>query len=170
MDLLLLTARLIHIVLGVFWAGTLIFSAVFLLPSIRDAGPDGAKVAAGLMRRRFLDVIPAAAALTVLSGFWLYWRVSGGFSSAYMKSSAGMAYGTGGLAAVLALGVGLAIVRPSMLRAAKQSQAAATASPPEKETHLATAQALRTRAAAAGRIVAGLLALTAATMALGRYL
>ena len=58
MDLLLLTARLLHVVLGVFWAGALIFTAVFLLPSIRDAGPDGAKVAAGLMRRRFLDVLP----------------------------------------------------------------------------------------------------------------
>lgn len=107
MDLLFLTARVVHMVLGVFWVGTLMFSALFLLPAIRDAGPDGAKVAAGLMRRRFLDVLPAAAAVTVLSGFWLYWRVSAGFSSGYMGSSPGMAYGLGGLAAVLALGLGV---------------------------------------------------------------
>lgn len=170
MDFLFLTARLLHIVLGVFWAGTLIFSAVFLLPSIRDAGPDGAKVAAGLMKRRFLDILPAAAILTVLSGLWLYWKVSGGFTTAYLKSGAGHVYALGGLAAVVALGFGLVVVRPSMLRAAALSQAAATATGPEKETQLATAQALRGRAARAGRIVAALLALTAITMAIGRYL
>lgn len=169
MDLLLLAARLIHVVLGVFWAGTLIFSAVFLLPAIRDAGPEGAKVAAGLMRRRFLDVLPAVAGLTVLSGFWLYWRVSGGFSSGYMGTAAGMAYGLGGVAAVLALGLGLAIVRPSMLRAARLSQAAAQAAGPERDAQLATAQALRVRGAAAGRLVAGLLTIAAITMAVGRY-
>jgi uncharacterized membrane protein len=169
MDLLLLTARLLHVLLGVFWTGTLIFSALFLLPAIRDAGPDGAKVAAGLLRRRFLDVLPTAAILTVLSGFWLYWRVSAGFSPAYMRSPAGMAYGLGGLAAVAALGLGLVVVRPSMLRAAALSQAAVTASSGEREVAAATAQALRMRAAAAGKIVAGLLVVAAGTMALGRY-
>jgi uncharacterized membrane protein len=170
MDLLLLAARLLHVVLGVFWAGTLIFSAVFLVPAIRDAGPDGAKVAAGLLRRRFLDVLPIAALLTVLSGFWLYWRASAGFSPGYMGSLAGMAYGLGGVSAVLALGLGLFIVRPSMLRAAALSQAAAAGSPPEREATAGTAQALRARAAGAGRIVAGLLAVAAVAMALGRYL
>jgi uncharacterized membrane protein len=170
MDPLLLLVRLLHVGLGVFWAGTLMFSALFLLPAIRDAGPDGAKVAAGLMRRRFLDWLPAVAGLTVLSGFWLYWRASAGFSSGYMRSATGMAYGLGGVAAVLALGLGLAIVRPSMLRAATLSQGAALASGQERDAQLATAQALRARAAAAGRIVAGLLALAAATMAVGRYL
>ncbi len=170
MDLPLLTARLIHIVLGIFWAGTLFFNALFLLPAVRDAGPDGAKVAAGLMRRRFLDVLPWVAILTVLAGFWLYWRVSDGFSSGYMRSSAGMAYGLGAVSAVLALAGGLTVVRPSMLRAAALSQAATAASPPERESQMATAQALRARAAAANRIVAGLLTVTAVTMALGRYL
>ncbi len=170
MDPMLLLVRLLHVGLGVFWAGALIFNALFLLPAIREAGPEGAKVAAGLMRRRFLDVLPAVAILTVLSGFWLYWRVSAGFSQGYMRSRTGMAYGLGGVAALLALGLGLAIVRRSMLRAASLSQAAALASGPERDAQLATAQALRARAAAAGRIVAGLLALTAATMAVGRYL
>ena len=169
MDPMLLLVRLLHVGLGVFWAGALIFNALFLLPAIRDAGPDGAKVAAGLMRRRFLDVLPAVAILTVLSGFWLYWRVSAGFSEGYMRSRTGMAYGLGGVAALLALVLGLAIVRRSMLRAASISQAA-LASGQERDAQLATAQALRARAAAAGRIVAGLLALTAATMAVGRYL
>jgi hypothetical protein len=55
MSLLVITLRLLHIVLGAFWVGTLIFFALFLIPSVRDAGPDGAKVMAALQRRRFLD-------------------------------------------------------------------------------------------------------------------
>jgi hypothetical protein len=167
---ILLIARLLHVVLGVFWAGTLIFNAVFLVPTIRDAGPEGAKVAAGLMRRRFFDVLPVVAGLTVLSGLWLYWRVSGGFTPAYMRSGPGMSYGLGATAAILAFGLGVGIMRPAMLRAAALSQSAASLAPPEREAQLARAQGLRRRAAATGRAVAGLLLVAAGTMALGRYL
>ena len=37
MTLLIITLRLLHIVLGVFWAGTLVFFAAFLVPSVKDA-------------------------------------------------------------------------------------------------------------------------------------
>jgi hypothetical protein len=170
MDALMLVMRLVHVLLGVFWAGTLMFTALFLTPSIRDAGPEGAKVAAGLLRRRFLDVMPVVALLTILSGLWLYWRVSGGFQPTYVHSAAGVTLAIGALAAILALTLGLAILRPSMLRAAALSQTAATAAPAEREAQLATAQALRARAAGAGRVVALLLAVAVATMALARYL
>jgi hypothetical protein len=81
-----------------------------------------------------------------------------------------MAYGLGGVAAVLAFGIGVSTMRPAMLRAAKLSQQATEVSGAEKEAQLATANALRSKAAKAGRAVAGLLTLAAVTMALGRYL
>ena len=170
MDYVFLAARALHVALGVFWAGTLVFNATFLFPSMRDAGPDGAKVAAGLMRRRFLDVMPAAAGLTVLSGLYLYWRASGGFATAYMRSPVGMAYGIGAVAALTALGLGVGIMRPAMLRAAALSQAAAGTPPADRERALALAQALRARAGAAGQAVAWLLGATTVAMAVGRYL
>jgi hypothetical protein len=170
MDIVLLVARLVHVVLGIFWGGALIFTAVFLLPSVRDAGPDGGKVVAGLMRRRFLDVIPVVAILTVLSGFWLYWRVSLGFSHEYMKSPPAMAYGLGGAAALVALSLGLGVVRPSILRAAALAQAATAGPAAERQAGMAAADELRARAGRASRYVAGLLAVAAACMAVGRYL
>lgn len=169
MDVPLLLARVLHIVLGVFWAGALIFNALFLLPAIRDAGPEGAKVGAALMRRRFLDVMPVVAALTLLSGFWLYWRVSAGFASAYMRSPMAMTYGAGALSAVAAFGLGVGIVRRSMLGAAALSQAAASAPPEQREAQLAGAQSLRLRAFRAAQAVAWLLGLALVTMAVGRY-
>jgi hypothetical protein len=165
---LLIVMRLLHILLGVFWAGTLIFNALFLLPAMRDAGPDGAKVAMGLMRRRFLDIIPVVAAISILSGFWLYWRASAG-QPEFMRSGTGIMFSLGAVAALLAFGLGVAIVRPSMLRATALSQSASAATPVERDAQLATAQALRLRAAGAARWVALLLAVAAGTMAVARY-
>ena len=169
MDLLLLLARLLHIGLGVFWAGTMIFNALYLVPAIRDAGPEGAKVGANLLRSGFLNVMPVVASLTILSGLWLYWKASAGFDRTYMGSGAGMAYGIGAVTAIIALGFGVHVVRASMLKAFALGQAAASMQSPEKETQLAAAQALRTRAAKAGRVVAALLTITVIAMAIGRY-
>jgi hypothetical protein len=170
MDLPFLLIRVLHVVLGVFWAGTLVFNAAFLLPSIREAGPEGAKVAGGLMRRRFLDIMPLVALVTVASGLYLYWVVSGGFNPDYMGSGPGMAYGIGAVAAVVALGFGVGVLRPAMLRAAALTQSAAGLAAPEAAQAVATAQALRARAGAVGQVVAWLLAVATITMALARYL
>ncbi len=168
MDPLTIFLRLLHIGLGVFWAGSVFFTAFFLAPALRDAGPDGAKVAEGLMRRRLLEVLPITAILTILSGLWLYWRASAG-QPAYMGSAVGMTYGIGAAAAIIALALGLAIVRPAMLKAAALSQSAASASPAEREAQLAAAQVARVRGAQATQIVTILMGIAVVTMAIGRY-
>jgi hypothetical protein len=171
MSLLVVTLRLLHIVLGAFWAGTLIFFALFLVPSVRDAGPDGAKVMAALLRRRFLDVMPMVAALTILSGIWLYWRLSGGFTNAWVTSPSGLALGIGGVLAIVAFVVGVGIMRPASLRAAALAKQAATSPEgPERSAQLEIVQQLRSRGVKAGRVVAALLALVTALMAVARYL
>ena len=170
MELPFLLARLLHVLLGVFWAGTLIFNAIFLLPSMRDAGPDAAKVAAGLTRRRFIDIMPVLALVTILSGLYLYWHASSGFSPAYMRSSIGMTYGLGAVSSIIALGLGAGILRPSMKRAGSLSQAMSTMNPEEAARTSAEVQTLRVKVGKVGVIVAWLLGFTVITMALGRYL
>src|SRR5574341_275399 len=93
MDALMVTMRLLHVVLGVFWAGALFFHAWFLIPSVRDAGPDGAKALQALQQRGFMNVLPIAALLTILSGVYLMWRVSAGFQPAWSRSPTGMSLG-----------------------------------------------------------------------------
>lgn len=153
---MLMLMRILHIGLGVFWAGTLFFTAFFLFPAMRDAGPDGAKVGAQLMKRNFTTIMPVTAIVTILAGLWLYWRVSGGFQPDYMRTTTAMSYGTGGATAILALIIGLAVVRPAMLKATELGGT------PE-------AQALRARAGKANLWVALLLVITLITMAVGRY-
>jgi hypothetical protein len=170
MDLLLIVMRLLHVGLGVFWAGVMIFNSIFLGPSVRDAGPDGAKVMAGMMRRRFMDVMPVVAILNILSGLWLYWKMSGGFEPAYMRSATGMAFGTGGVLAIIAFIIGVTVVRPSMLKAMALGPRIAQAQPQEKDAMMAEAQSLRVKAMGAGKVVSLLLGLAVAAMAVARYL
>ena len=171
MDPLVILARVLHVGLGAFWVGTVIFSAAFLQPAMRDAGPDAAKVAAGLMKRGFMKVLPAASMLTLLSGVYLYWRLSAGFSVAYMATPAGATYLVGGIAAIVGFAIGVSVVRPAMLRAAELTQAGmAAAAPPERASTLGEAQALRAKAEAASTWVTWLLIVTILAMAVARYL
>jgi uncharacterized membrane protein len=163
MDSMFLIMRLLHVVSGVFWAGTMLFVAFFLFPSVRDAGPEGGKVVAELTRRRFTEVVPVVALIAILSGLWLYWRVSAG-QSMYMSSATGMTFGTGGAAAILSLIIGMTVVRPSMKRAAEL----AAAGKPD-EVRMAQIQTLRGRAGKGGQVVAVLLLVAVAAMAIGRY-
>jgi hypothetical protein len=167
---LFLVMRVLHVLCGIFWAGALIFMALFLTPAIRDAGPDGAKVALGLQRRRLLDIMPLVAVVTILSGLWLLWRVSGGFQATFFHTGTGTAISVGATAALVALVLGLGVMRPAMTGAFRITQAAAAAPPSERDAQLATAQRLRLRAAAAGRSVAGLLTIAVMAMAIARYL
>lgn len=159
--MLLLILRWVHVVLGALWVGFAAFGPMFLTPAIQDAGPDGGKVMAALTKRGLLTFMPLLAVLTLISGFWLYWIVSDGFQAAYMGSTLGMAFGTGGVLAVAAFVIGMTIMRPAMLKAAALLQSGGD---------MATVQRLRGRAAATNRVVAVLLLLAVSTMAVARYL
>ena len=98
MDPLLIVLRVVHVVGGVFWGGAILFVVHFLEPAVRDAGPDGAKVMQALQKRRYLDVMPVVAALTVVSGYWLYWRVFGRWHPGPGASGAELWLGVGGFA------------------------------------------------------------------------
>jgi uncharacterized membrane protein len=166
---MLFVARILHVVLGVFWVGSVLFNTFLLMPAMGEAGPDGAKVGAALMRRGFATLMPMVAALTLLSGLWLYWRVVG-FSGATMSSMRGLTFGLGGLSAIVAFIIGIAVVRPSMMRSMALAQAAAAAAETERPALIASATALRMRGARLSTLVAYLLLFTTIAMSIGRYI
>jgi uncharacterized membrane protein len=169
MDYGLILARILHIVLGVLWVGSMFFMTVFLMPSLAEAGPDAAKVGAALTRRKLMIFLPIVALITMLSGLWLYWRVSLGFAPEYMRSGPGQTYGIGAALAIIAFILGVAITRPAMMKSMRLAQSAMSASPPERDAMMAEAQALRARGASAGRVILSLLMGAAIAMSIGRY-
>ena len=169
-DEAIVVARLIHVLGGIVWVGAMVFVAAFLIPAIRETGPDGAKVMAAIGKRRFMHIMPALAVATILSGIYLYWRVSDGFEVGYMKSGPGHVYAIGGLLAILAFVLGLTVTRPAMIKSVALAQAAASASESERDVMLAKAAALRARGAKGGVVIVWMLFVAAASMAVGRYL
>lgn len=163
--------RLIHIVLGVFWAGTMFFFALFLEPSMREAGPDAMKVTQGLMKRGYMMVMPVVALLVILSGFALMWIVSDHLAPEWMGSRLGMALSSGMLASLIAFALGVGVMRPVMMRSAALAQGMPQlADGPDKAARQAELQLLRRRGTLLLRIIAGLLAVAVALMAVARYL
>ncbi|HEY9382180.1 MAG TPA: hypothetical protein VIP80_01585 [Gemmatimonadales bacterium] len=168
---MLILLRLIHIAGGVFWAGTMLFAAVFLEPSVREAGPDGAKVMLGLMRRKYMVVMPIVAALTILAGVGLLEQVSGGFHPDWMSSPTGITLSLGAAIAILAFLIGIFFVRPAAMRlAVLMPQMMQSPEGQAREVLMAEAQGLRTRLRRGGRVVAALLGVTTIAMAVARYL
>jgi uncharacterized membrane protein len=171
MAALTIVLRLIHILLGVFWAGTIFFLVSFLEPSIRGAGPAGGQVMQQLNARRFLTHLPIIAALTILSGFGLYWRVSAGFEPAWMGSPVGVTLGIGAAAALVAFAIGVFVMRPATIKVLQLAPSLQQmAEGPERAARMAEIDGLRTRSRMAARTVASLLAITVAAMAIARYL
>ena len=168
--LALYALRILHVVVGVFWVGTVVFMAAFLMPSVRAAGPAGGAVIQQLMGVRRLPLwIMGGMALTLLSGLGLYWRDSAGFQSAWLASGAGKVFGLGGAVAIAASILGMAINMPTARRLAEISgrlQAAGRPPTPEEQATLAALQARLSRAS----VVAAVLLVTATLlMAIARY-
>ena len=65
MDSTILISRILHVGLGVFWAGAMFFIVFLLEPSVRSVGPEGGRVMQALQKRGFLTIMPAVAVLTI---------------------------------------------------------------------------------------------------------
>ena len=131
MDIYVIVLRLIHIFSGIFWVGTSFFLYFFLQPGVKAAGPAGGAVMGRISTSRFPMVIGLAALFTVLAGFLLYWKDSGGLQLDFITSSAGIMLTLGALGGIVAFGVSFGVQMPVTLRmAAIQKAAQASGQPP----------------------------------------
>ena len=171
MPLGVLTLRLLHVVLGVYWGGTAIFIATYLEPTVRAMGPAGGTVMMGLEQRGYFKVMPLVAMLTIVTGVALLSVDSDGFRPAWMGSRQGIGFSTGGLAAILAFVIGATVVRPTGNRmAAIARDALQVPDGPARAAKLAALAPMRETIRTSARAVAALVVLAAAAMAVARYL
>ena len=115
---------------------------------------------AALMQRRFHVFMAANAMLTVLSGAWMYWTLTGGLQPAAIGSHDGLVYGLGGLAGLLAAVIGATVVG----RSSKQLAALAGAGGPPDAAQVVRLQA---RVRAGSRLALTLMFVALLAMTLG---
>jgi uncharacterized membrane protein len=166
----LLLFRLVHIVGGVFWVGTVLFLAGFLFPTVRAVGPAGGPVMQQLTQHQRLPLyLMGAAILTVLSGLGLYWHDSAGFRSAWLGTRPAMIYGIGAVLAIVAVGLGMAINAPTARRLGALSETIRAGGMPPSADQAAALQDMQRRLDSATRLAAVLLVLATIAMAVARY-
>lgn len=165
---LVLVLRLVHIVFGIFWAGSMFFLASFLMPTARGAGPAGAPFMRRFAQSSFPNALAGSAVLTVLSGLGLMWTASGG-DSTWFGSPAGITLSVGGLAAIVALGFGLAVQRPTTLRMGVVGAAIDAAGGTPTAEQAAEIIALQAKAMRGVRLLTWLLTVAVVCMAVARY-
>jgi uncharacterized membrane protein len=168
---LIVLLRIIHILAGVFWAGTAFLLAAFLEPNARALGPDGGKFMQRLVGQMHLTTIVLVTAfLNIAAGIWLYWIFSSGFNMEWIGSDQGLSLTIGAVAAIVTFILGLAVTRPTLLRMGALGREIQSAEGPPKPEQMAAMQALQKRLATAGRIGAVLLVIAVIGMAVARYI
>ena len=167
MNLYVIVLRLIHIISGIFWVGSGLAFYFFIVPTLGATAEAGQKFAQHLITKtRFIAIVTTSAILTVLAGVLLYWRDSGGLTSAWMHSAAGLGFGIGALFGLIGLVFGLIVgnTNGALAKLGAQIQGKPT---PEQMTQI---NVLRTRLARVSPINAYALLLAALFMAISRYL
>lgn len=136
---------------------------------MRETGNDGGRFIQHLMQQRRLPVfIGIAMLLTILSGLTLYARLAAATHGSWVSTRPGIAYGVGGLAAILGAITGPLISGAAGRRMAVVGQSIGAAGPlPEQQAEMAQ---LQSRIALGTRFTSGFLAVAAGAMAIARYL
>jgi uncharacterized membrane protein len=165
----LIVLRLVHVVGGIFWVGTSLFTFFFLMPTLMNAGPAAAgPVMGGLQQRKMMVWLPVVAILVILSGLRLMMIVSGGDAD-WFRHRQGHAYSVSGGLAILAFIIGFTVNRPAMVKAGKLGQSAVSDAPTRAAIQ-EEIKRLQRRSYIGTLIVTWLLLASAAGMAIARYL
>ena len=165
--------RLLHIVAGALWVGSVFLLVMFIQPSAASMGPAGTPFMAELLgHRRLVDRIIGLGVVTVLAGLVLYWRDWHDYASFadWWDTVFGKSLTVGALCAIAALVVGVLVTRPGVQRMlALGRQVAETGAPPTPEM-AAELGAIQQRLKVAARISFALLVIAVVLMSTARYL
>lgn len=163
----LLSLRILHIVCGIFWGGTILFLTFYVFPAVRRSGPDGGKMMQAITStNRFATVLAIAALVTIVSGILLMWRVSGAFIPEWFSTGYGASLTTGGILAIVAFAQGMIINRPAVGRL---QEIAAKAGATPSDAQRAEMLAIRNRIFLSTKFMAAWLGVAMVAMAIARY-
>jgi uncharacterized membrane protein len=171
MDLYMVTLRFVHIGAGVFWAGAVFFVWLFLLPTVRAVGPDGAKFMQTLTRvTKLATVLPLSALATIVSGLLMFWSLSSGLSAAWLVTPSGMVLSVGALIGTITFVLpGMRLLRINR-RVAALGQVIAQAGGTPTEEQLLEMRSLQGRIPGLYNKIGIMLTISVTCMATFRYL
>lgn len=168
---LIIFLRLIHILGGVFWVGTVFVIAWFLIPSNRATGQAGIVVMQEVMVRRKLSIyLMIAMGLTILSGLAMYARMMMTTHGAWGSTMMAKVIGFGALCGIVGGAIGGSVSKAAGLKMAAIGNAIQASGQPPTAAQTAEIEALQDKMQKVMGYVAALLVIAVAAMASARYL
>jgi len=165
-----LLARLVHVVAGVTWAGTLIFIGWFLLPAARAVGPAGGSFMQQLVRVQRMPVyLMLLMALTILSGLSLFWLDMSAFGMAWVHTGPGRTFSAGAVFAILTAIIGGSVNAPAAKKLGALGESIQAGGKPPTAEQAAEIERLQNRLYSAGRWITALVLLAVTCMGVARY-
>jgi hypothetical protein len=165
-----LSLRALHVLVAAVWIGSTIFISSLLVPAVDASGLSGGQVMMRMNRRGLATYMTVLGATTVLTGVYLLWRFTGGFDPAVGATHAGLAFGIGGIAGILAGIIGGGVVGRSSAKVTNLLQRVGmTMDGPEKDAIVLETIRLKRRMKAGSLAVTALQATALVLMAVGHY-
>jgi uncharacterized membrane protein len=166
----LIFLRFLHIVSAIFWAGSVMYLALFIVPAVKALGPDGGKFMQQLSQTNKMPlIVTLAGTLTVVAGILLIERISGGFTPEWFGTPHGIIISIGATFAIIAYLTGIFVNKPTVERIAVIGKAAAEKGGPPSPEQLAELQKLRSKLFSAINMTALLVLGAAIAMSIVRY-
>jgi uncharacterized membrane protein len=168
---LILVLRLLHIISGAFWVGSVIMAVFFIEPTAKALGAEGDRFFAYLaIRRRAVRVMAIAATTAIGAGACLYWIDSDGLQVSWITSHTGLAFTAGAVAAVTAFAIAGLFLKPELDRLAALGSGPVASSDADIVPHGEDAQRFERRVRRWSLIQVALLVFAIGAMASARYL
>ncbi|MBL7698781.1 MAG: hypothetical protein JNK79_11500 [Chitinophagaceae bacterium] len=164
-----LILRLLHIVFGTFWAGSVFFFTFFLIPTLKASGPEGGKFMQNLGRSGYPIAAMVSAIITIVAGFLLIWKLSDGFQPMWFHSWYSRTLTIGAGMAFIAFIIGFTINRPAAARINKIGQDVARQGGPPTPEQQDELMILRKRIFSASKWIAALVGIAVIGMSIFRY-
>lgn len=171
MDPMLLLLRVVHIVAGILWVGGSAFLFLFVERAAKGLGPQAEPFMTRLVTVQKMPIyFMVTGGLSILAGLALFWRDSAGDRVGWIaRDGTGLTFGIGGLAALIAFGVGLFGIRPTVEEMGKAGAAMKSAGGPPTPEMVGRMHAAQERLERFSQISFVLLVVTIVTMAIARY-
>lgn len=168
--ILFLTLRVLHVLLAAVWIGATVFMTFLVMPVIEASGPAGGQIMMGLNRKGITALFASLGGTTVLTGIYLFWRFTGGFDPEISRSHAGIAFGIGGVAGIVAVVIGGSVVGRSANKVMALMEEAMKLPESQRGSLMQPADVLRQRMKSAGTIVIAMQVVALVLMAVAHYI
>jgi uncharacterized membrane protein len=159
--------RLVHVLFGVFWVGSVLFTVLILKPRLARLGPAYEKPVMGAIMPRVVPAMFASAFIVFISGTIITFTMRAGDLGSLLTTGWGLMIFVGILATLGAMSVGLGGLTPTGMKLAKISDEL-NGQPPTPE-QAATLTRLGRRMDRLERVDFALVLLALATMPLARF-